>query len=280
MAGPGIEFELLVKSIYEEILEQDQIETLEIQHNVSLMGRSGQKHQIDVFWKFRIAGVEHKVAVECKDYSGTVSVGKIRDFWGALEDVGNIHGIFVTRVGFQSGAVTFAEHKGISLKTIREPTEEDIAEHGGISGVEITGHLHDLINVSERLVFDTEWMAAHTDLKKGDAINISGMSNELLILDQNKSLLGSIHDFQNSLPREPENSQALTKSFEFDHAYIRGGNPEYPDLKIKALTFTYDTQTHITKTSLRYKTIAAMIIKDFITGEAHLFRMRKIPTNL
>lgn len=39
-------------------------------------------------------GVTHRVAIECKNYSSEVSVGKVRDFFGVLHDISNVNGIF------------------------------------------------------------------------------------------------------------------------------------------------------------------------------------------
>jgi hypothetical protein len=72
-----------------------------------------------VYWEFVLGGVTHKVAVECKDYKSAVSVGRIRDFSAALDDIGGIKGIFLTKVGYQSGAKQFAQGKGIALKTVQ-----------------------------------------------------------------------------------------------------------------------------------------------------------------
>jgi hypothetical protein len=33
-------------------------------------------------------------AIECKNYSKEVSVGRVRDFFGVIHDVGNVKGIF------------------------------------------------------------------------------------------------------------------------------------------------------------------------------------------
>ena len=105
------QYELLAKAVYEEILQSQGFDTVSVEHDVKLEGSSGQKHQIDVYWQFVVAGVKHQVAVECKNYASSVSVGKIRDFSAALDDIGNIQGIFITKKDYQKGAKNFAEHK-------------------------------------------------------------------------------------------------------------------------------------------------------------------------
>lgn len=277
MPTPGIEFEILVKSIYDEILEQESIENIEVHHNAKIQGLTGQEHQIDIFWSFRVGGVLHRVAVECKDYARAVSVGRIRDFSAALDDIGSISGIFVTRKGFQAGAVQFASKKGISLKTVDDPTDADIKEHGGVSSVNIRAHALTIEKVKEQFCFDLDWIFANTDLKQNDAIEISGLSNEIRIEDEKGVLIGTMFDFTNQLPRTPLDSVNLKHELKFDNAYIVAPICKYPKLKIKSILFQYDTLTHISESRINYKIMAKKILKDYITGEAYLFKRTMHP---
>jgi hypothetical protein len=119
------EYELLVKSIYEQILQKEGVENVQVQHDQSILGKSGAPHQIDVLWRFRIAGVEHLVLIECKNYGSAVEIGHVRNFHTVIEDINGARGVLVTRVGFQSGAVTFADHHGIGLKLVKQAEDGD-----------------------------------------------------------------------------------------------------------------------------------------------------------
>ena len=57
--------ELVSKAIFEALLKQDNAENLEVKHNVCVQGLK-TCHQIDVFWKFRMGGVNHAVIVQVK----------------------------------------------------------------------------------------------------------------------------------------------------------------------------------------------------------------------
>ena len=94
-----------------------------MQHNIKLKGKSGLEHQIDVFWEYEKEGKVHRVAIECKNYSYGVSIGKVRDFYGVISDLENVKGIMVTTVGYQKGAKQFADYYGISLKELRAPRD-------------------------------------------------------------------------------------------------------------------------------------------------------------
>lgn len=271
MVKKWIEFELFVKAIYEEILALDGYDTIKVAHDVSLLGRSKQPHQIDVYWEFKLAGITHRVAVECKDYKNTISVGKVRDFYGALEDIGSIHGIFVTTKGYQSGAITYAKHKNISLKVIQEPTEEDIKYHQGVEKILIQGHALCISNVNVQPILDVEWILEHTNLQEGDEFLLNALSNKIKVMDSNLNLLGTFHDFENRLPREPQNTDNLTYEYNFSDGFIHILNSKYPPLKIKGIQYKYDTYTISTKSQISSKLMAQAVLKDIITGDIHLY---------
>ena len=67
--NPNIEYEKFTQEIYQELVNVDVLKTTDVQHNVKLKGRSGQEHQIDVYWEYEIAGTKQKVAIECKNKS-------------------------------------------------------------------------------------------------------------------------------------------------------------------------------------------------------------------
>ncbi|MBS1949865.1 MAG: hypothetical protein OJF59_002503 [Cytophagales bacterium] len=121
----AVEYEKFVQDVYQSIVDAQGYANITVQHNVKLKGRSNQEHQIDIYWEFELAGVKNRVAIECKNYSTEVPIGKVRDFYGVLTDIGNINGVMVSTVGFQSGAKEFASHYGIDLIEVRVPKSED-----------------------------------------------------------------------------------------------------------------------------------------------------------
>ena len=64
----GTEYEILTQSIYTAILKSEGVETINVRHDVDVTGKFGCKHQVDVYWEFRLAGVEFKTVKECKRY--------------------------------------------------------------------------------------------------------------------------------------------------------------------------------------------------------------------
>ncbi|MEW6360079.1 MAG: restriction endonuclease [Planctomycetota bacterium] len=121
----AIEYELLTKAVYEEVLRTEGVSTVEVRHDTFIKGRSGVQHQVDVSWKFTQAGVTHIVLIECKNFESAITLEKVRNFFAVLHDIGNCRGLMVTKTGYQSGAVDFAKYYGIGLKLLRRPTKED-----------------------------------------------------------------------------------------------------------------------------------------------------------
>lgn len=85
MAQKDTEYEQLTQEIYQAINANTEFKNIDVKHNIKLEGKSGCKHQIDVYWEFEMMGERHRVAIECKNYSDKVSVGNIRNFYGVFK---------------------------------------------------------------------------------------------------------------------------------------------------------------------------------------------------
>lgn len=117
----GTEYELFVKEIYEAILRYEGVENITVQHDVKVKGSSGVERQVDIFWEFKIAGVKYKLVIECKDYQSAIPLEKIDAFHSKVADIGGAIGVFVSKNGYQSGAIKLARRYGIQLREIRVP---------------------------------------------------------------------------------------------------------------------------------------------------------------
>jgi hypothetical protein len=267
MAKAGTDFELLVQAIYQEIIDEEKFDTINVEHDIKIKGKSGQAHQIDVYWEIMIAGVLNRVAVECKDYATKISLGKVRDFSSALDDIGNIVGIFVTTKGYQLGAKKFAEHKGIALKTVNTPTQEEMNEMSGITGLTLNFHAIRVTNVVMTPDFDINWILRNTQIKKGDNVQASALNGEVEIQDAKKNVICTVKDLEDSLPHTKETSIGLHKQYDYDDAYLYFPNSIYPPLKINKLSFKYDSIIDTETSELEFVTMAKALLKDISTDE-------------
>ncbi|MBE6981552.1 MAG: restriction endonuclease [Ruminococcaceae bacterium] len=159
MKNTGKDFEVITQKIYQAIIDGDyQVENLhniQVQHNVVLIGKSGNTHQIDVYWEFELAGLSYKTIIEVKDWEKPVPQTLLHSFKAVIDDIpGTAKGIFVSRSGFQSGAKVFADANGIKLVQVsKESDDTEIS----IRVSNITTHY-----IKTAVVVDEDWCDAQT----------------------------------------------------------------------------------------------------------------------
>lgn len=85
--------------------------------NTFLRGISGENYQIDVYYEFMRAGVHHRVIIECKDWQSPVKREVVNALESKLRDIPGVIGVIIARNGYQSGAINFAQQKGILALT-------------------------------------------------------------------------------------------------------------------------------------------------------------------
>jgi hypothetical protein len=114
------EYELIVKAIYDALMRQNQLDQLEVQHDVKVQG-IGTRHQVDVYCKFQLAGHDQQIIIQVKKEKTPAKQSDLLAFQGVLDDIpGQPRGIFVTHAGYQAGALSYAEAKGIALVQLME----------------------------------------------------------------------------------------------------------------------------------------------------------------
>ncbi|CAI3803983.1 restriction endonuclease [Rheinheimera sp. MM224] len=109
------EYELLVVQIHQGMLKFDGVENISVEHNVTITGKSGATHQIDVYWEFKLAGVTYRTCVECKNYKTAIKKSQVAAFAEILRDIGNANGIIATTSSYQKGAKLLAQANNIRL---------------------------------------------------------------------------------------------------------------------------------------------------------------------
>lgn len=159
----SIEYERLTQAVYQAIMRRDGL-NIAVEHNVDVAGRSGVEHQIDVLWRFELAGVRHFVLIECKNYHSALTLEKVRNFFSVLHDIGNCNGVMVTLTGYQSGVVRFAEYYGIGLKLLRRPTTEDW--DGKIKDIVVNLKVRGIVSTDEKPVVTRVKLAARDQEEK------------------------------------------------------------------------------------------------------------------
>lgn len=111
----GQELEDFVETVYSGLLKNEHLRNTKIEKNHIEIGTSGAKHEFDVFYEIKIAGVVHKVGIECKNHNRKITKGMVQEYWAKLFDCKNTIGFMVSSKGYQEGAKTFAKSYGIEL---------------------------------------------------------------------------------------------------------------------------------------------------------------------
>jgi hypothetical protein len=234
------EYEVFTQEIYKHLLKTEGLETITVQHDVLIKGSHGQEYQIDVYWEFMTAGVLNRVAIECKNYKDKVRVGKIRDFFGVVEDVGNIRGVVVSKQGFQSGAVQYALDHGIQLVELRYPNKDEFYNTGDeLKKISIGGTLfaRQLINM-EFIIDKDDFVLKHPDIKGQINFYYKGNAKDSYIYNSNGEKITSFNEIWMGINTEHQEAAKLEYKYDGDDIYTDTNN--YGRLKIKALLYRYN----------------------------------------
>lgn len=280
--NPNIEYEKFTQEVYQELVNADVVKTTEVKHNIKLTGKSGQEHQIDVYWEYEIAGVKHKVAIECKNYNSAVPIGKVRDFFGVLYDLNNVAGIMVTKIGYQEGAKKFASHYGINLMELRTPNEGE-----GIIGETIlnfdTQVRHRLFLVDEEwakannlnfqhyrekldFMSNLDWPPRKSHIQWSNSTHIPLGTKDEKIRDGKGQTITTLDELDRRLPENFEKDSDFT--FTFQDAYI--DTTYWGPVKIKEVKYTHERDNQTTIISIDAQDFIKAILKDAESGEIKL----------
>lgn len=266
------EYEQFTRKVFAGLSSQKRVKTIKLQHNVKLLGNSGTRHQIDVYWEYEKDGQLHKVAIECKNYSKNVPIGKVRDFYGVIDDIDDLQGIMITRKGFQDGAKKYAASKNIHLKELRAPIGEE----------SLAGRIITDFNISTRrclYLVDEDWAKQHRfDIKpylhwldmmsiehKSQWVNASHIPIERksdCIYNAKKEVITSHEDIEATIPGTMEEDSSHTIPFE--DAYIE--SKYWGLVKIKEIKYDYTNETHRSIMDIDARDFIEAILKDVESG--------------
>lgn len=267
------EYEKLAREIYQGLINAEGIHTIDVKHNVKLTGKSGQEHQVDVYWEYEIAGVKLKVIIECKNYNTTVPIGKVRDFFGLLADLTNVSGIMVTKIGYQAGAKAYANYYGIELKELRTPDKEE----------SIIGELELNIGINRRsrlFLIDDQWARLKNInlellssrlreiLPQGDELVKDGylpleITRDTSILDKEGQKITTLDELG---AKQPEKNEHI---FDFEDAYIN--TLHWGQVKIRAVKYIRNQTQERKVFAIDARNIIKVILKDALSGQIKFF---------
>lgn len=128
MKNTGIKYEHLTQEIYNEILNYEGIDTIKVQHNVTLKGKT-TSHQIDVYWECKIANSRFSMIIQAKDWKTAVPKKEMLAFVEIIRDLPTgTKGVFISKSGFQKGAIEVAIANGIDIYILKEAELNDFKD--------------------------------------------------------------------------------------------------------------------------------------------------------
>lgn len=125
MKNTGKVYEHLVQDIYREILRSEGVNNIKVEHDVTLKGKTTD-HQIDVYWEHEIGNSKFRMIIQAKDWKSAVPQKEMLAFAEIIKDLPTgTKGVFVSKSGYQKGAVDVAKANGIDIYELREPNMND-----------------------------------------------------------------------------------------------------------------------------------------------------------
>ena len=263
----GIIYEEIVQALYQALLEYEGVENINVQHNVTLSCKFNATAQFDVFWEFKKAGIVHRVAVECKNYNRCVTEGQVREFATKLQDVGNMIGIMVTRIGYQSGAIETAKQHGIYLKKFQFPC--DIDWRNKVRKASMTIHCFTLENIKCNFKFDIHWLSEYFKTHEKLTVKINAYNDTIFLINGEGKIIKSLWNIENELPRGEKTMKKLKYSFPMgDDTFLK--IPDYDPIKLSSIDYEYDVNETIENVSVSADEIIRGLLSD-IDGQENFF---------
>jgi hypothetical protein len=283
-------YELLVREIYQQMLDQDQAVNVVVQHNVQMQGRA-TSHQIDVYWEFYLGGVTHKVAVQAKRWKSPIRKGDVLTFKGVLEDLPGTIGIMVSSSPYQKGAVEVAAAAGITICNLQENLAPSFFSIPGTTvTIAIKGflqapngsHLGMVADVYQNiptvsdlaLKADSEWHQANDPLPESmipGATTLINIPNPAQFYDQDGkeliTLTRILGGFYEEMHREGQMSARKTHRFE-NPTFLKLLNPPMT-IKEESISATIELTPKTTEVVLKATNVAVFILKNLLTGAEH-----------
>ena len=268
----GKSYESLTEAVFSELLKQDSVENIKIEKNKILTGKS-TTHEIDVYWQFRVGDIVYETIIQAKDWNSKVPQGEILKLKAILEDLpSQPRVIFVTKTGFQAGAMKVAKANGILLYELREPTEKDW--EGRLKTIIIDIHAT-IPDGKIEIVPDNVWLNNELSKRGLDKkeIRIMGLENEIIIFNEDGTKWKDLYEIKSE---ELDKIQAGEKNKEVTidlnvPKYIKTNDEAFPLIKLKEIKLILSKVTITQSMKLDGSTMVGYILKNILDGTEKIF---------
>jgi hypothetical protein len=266
----GRSYEKLTQQILAEALNSNDVRSIEVKHDVTLTGRTTD-HQIDVYWEFERGGIKYITLVQAKDWATRVEQGELLKFKAVLDDLpSQPRGVFVTRTGYQKGALAFAAAHGILVYVLPEPIGTDFPQ------IDVSLSIYSPYAADIRLVHDEQWRiedAIRLRLPEVPSITMAAKDSEIALYTESGSQLGTMKDvieafFPKGMQELPPTK--IVRQFE-QPTFIRTGLDSFPNLKINAIEAIVSVNKIEAKWAFDIKELVGFILEDVVTRIVQTF---------
>lgn len=267
----GDTYERLTQKLYQQIVDLDSkgYQKIEVKHDVKIKGKSGLEHQIDVFWDFTLGSVHYSTVIEVKDWKNKVKKADLMAFTEKIKDIpGFPTGIYVSKSGFQSGALEWAQIHGIKLVTI---SEADTINH-----IHLTFNVRTPDVTNFALDIDREWLKNYMDLKgiKG-TFTFNAVAGDVVLCNNGgieTPLISFIKEAQKPFLKKTGNIVNEHVKYVFDEEkYLYTGDPMIPKVLITGFSFDLTIHEGTYTQEIHPNNVADYILYDITEGKTTEF---------
>jgi hypothetical protein len=275
MKNTGKGYEILTQVIFNQIINQNSVETINVQRDVTLQGIVSS-HQIDVYWEFKYADIIYYTIIQCKDWNSPVKQEDLFTLNQVLQDL--LHqprGIMVTKTGYQEGALNFAKSHGIELFELREFTEEDAKGRIQTIVINIIAYIphSNIIGIE----YDTEWVSNYLKehVIKGEFdIGLRGNTENIFTLNEKGEKIESLKSlvdkaFPEGFCELPKTRKEICFS---EPTFLKTTTKLMPIIKISKILLDISVGKIELPQRIEFDDIIAFILKNVITNEERLIK--------
>ena len=263
----GLAYELFVQALQQMLLrhaDDEALSNVQVQHNVTLEDKLGIKRQFDVLWAYEKHGEKIINVIECKDYASPVSIEKVDALAGKLLDFENVRGMIATSNGFQSGAKTKAQGRGIQLLLVRaEKREADWKDKDG------NYRLRDIVltlsivhpwrfKSIRKILFADWWLKQH----EGERISINQSLSDVMIRDLKSGAIVSVESLINEHDKEGEVPVKREIVCDYDDALLLAGGNEIGVAHVEIEYFS----SYVTTREIKISPEVKGVVEDAVHG--------------
>ena len=269
----GTDYELISMKIFEAILNRKDVHTIEVRHDVRIKGKT-TTHQIDVFWKFNQGDITYTTIVQAKDWEQLVNQGELLKFQKVLEDIPHQpRGVFVTRTGYDEGALRVASAHGIQTYVLRSKKKRDSARE--VVG-EMVFTLSDRKETGFKIIVDETWLKAELvkrGLPRPVFQQITFFPKDLNLFDLDGNVVGNLQEIIDAkYPSKALNVKERKVVHKFQQStFLKTGPEELPTLKILAIHFTISAKKEVWRTPAISSEIVEFILENVAEGTVQRF---------